>query len=336
MTSSHSTDHSSEISNEVVEQAAEWLVKVSSEQCTVQDQQDFITWQQQNPVRQQAVANMQDMIEQLQQLQHDQHQQTHIVEHAIHEQMTLERKLNSRSSLFIFTVSTMLAALISWKTLPIDHWLANTNNAYQQWSEHTLLDQSQIHVSGHSAYNIKFDKQQRHIELLDGNILVDVAKDASRPFTVETEFAQIKALGTRFIVQHSDNQTILTMLESKVELRSSNQIQIIHSGQQVVIDATGIHTVQPISPAMYELAWQKRNLIVDQMPLNQVLDILQSYQKGKIYYNKDEINQLRVTAILPLDQPKQAYTLLQDSLPVRISQPIPYITRVKINNNDNQ
>ena len=149
MTSSQHTDHPSEIADDVVEQAAEWLVKISSEQCTKQDQQDFIAWQQQSPKHQQAVANMQGMIGQLQQLQQEQHPQTHIVEHAIHEQISLERKLNARSSLFIFTITMLLATLVAWKTLPIDHWMANTNNSYHQWTDHTLFDQSQIHISGH-------------------------------------------------------------------------------------------------------------------------------------------------------------------------------------------
>ncbi|GAA5013522.1 FecR domain-containing protein [Acinetobacter puyangensis] len=319
-------------SEELVEQAAEWLVKLSSDDCTAQDHQAFEQWQQQSPAHQHAVAGMQGMIEQLKQLHQNNQAQTHIVEDAIQEQSQLTQKLNSRSSLFIFMMGCMFAALLSWQMLPVEYWLADQSSRYDQWTDQTLLDQSQIKISGHSAYNIQFNAQQRHIELLDGNILVDIAKDATRPFVVKTEFAQIKALGTRFMVQHSDNQTILTMLESKVEVRSiqGNQRQIIEAGQQVVINKQGIQTIHAISPAMLEQAWQKHSLMVDQMPLPQVLDILKSYNQGKIYYHAHEIKQLRVTAILPLNDIDQAFTLLQDSLPIQVSRPVPYVTRVTL------
>lgn len=317
-------------SDVLVEQAAAWLVKISSGNCSAEQQQEFLKWQQQSPAHQKAVERMQGMISQLQQLQQEHHPQHQIIEQAIHEQDDLNHKLNISSLILIFALSTLLLGLLSWQVFPVNHWLADTSNRYDQWSTQTLMDHSQISISGHTAYNIKYDHDQRTIQLLEGNILVDVAKDASRPFVVKTEFASITALGTRFIVQHYDEQTILTMLESRVAVQphSSSQQYVIEAGQQVVIDSTGIHHPQTISPAMLEQAWQKHSIVIDQMPLDQVLDILQSYQKGKIYYHRDELKALRVTAILPLDQ--NAFTLLQDSLPIEIKQPLPYITQVKL------
>lgn len=314
----------------LIEQAAEWLVKISSEDCSEEDHLAFRKWQQQSPAHQKALTHMQAMIDQLQQLQ-EQQPQSQIVESAISEQHQLHSRLHIQPALFMFTVAGLLAAFLSWQMLPIKHWLADQSNDYDQWSEQQLIDHSQIKISGHSAYNIKFNAQQRNIELINGNILVDVAKDAQRPFVVETTFANIKALGTRFIVQHSNHQTILTMLESRVEVRSKHnqQLQIVEAGEQVLITEQGIQPIQQISIEMMQQAWQKHSIVVDQMPLDQVLDILQSYQKAKIYYDRERIKHFRVTAILPLNHQNEAFTLLQDSLPIQISHPIPYLVYVK-------
>ncbi|AOA57920.1 FecR family protein [Acinetobacter larvae] len=338
------------IADEVIEQAAAWLVEISSDDCDAEQYAAFLRWQDADPSHAQAIRSMQVMIDQLehlQQLQQTQYPTPHIpsavaestdshfaqseiVEHAIQEQQQLEKKFSYRSALSMFCILGILTVLFSWQFLPVNYWLADQRSHYQQWSEQQLLDQSHIKISGESAYNIHFDPTQRRIELLSGNIMVDVAKDPQRPFTVSTTYADIQALGTRFMVQHSAEQSILTMLESKVVVHSkqTGQTQIIQAGQQVMIDGNGIHAIQAISPALYQQAWQQHRLIVDQMPLSQVLDILQSYQQDKIYYRAADLHGLHVTAILPLDDPQQAYTLLQDSLPIQIRQPLPYIRYV--------
>ena len=50
------------------------------------------------------------------------------------------------------------------------------------------------------------------------------------------------------------------------------------------------------------------------MALDQVLDILESYQSSKFIYNHKTLSQYRVNAVLPLDDPDSAMQLLKDQI----------------------
>ncbi|OUY07712.1 FecR family protein [Acinetobacter populi] len=314
--------------DELLQQVAEWLVKMSDEDCSEADRQAFQAWQNQDAQRQKLVEQVQATLQQFTQIQDSTSQPfaTQVIEETLNDDSLNPHVYSSGllRSVMIFLCSGLIIALMAWQMLPMNDWLADRRNGYNQWTVQSLSDQSQINISGKTAYDIDFDQAQRLIKLFKGNILVDVAKDAQRPFVIETQYARITALGTRFIVQHYDHATILMMLESKTKVEYSGTA--IHSpvnveiaaGQQVIIDAQGIHPSRQISPELLENAWQKHMLVIHQMPLDQVLGILQSYQHQRLSYDARQLQHIMVNAALPLDG--GALQLLQDSLPIQVQQ----------------
>ncbi|KAA8734678.1 DUF4880 domain-containing protein [Acinetobacter qingfengensis] len=325
-----SQQHSNEINELLLEQASEWLVILSSDECTENDRQAFKQWQQQSPQHQAAAKRMQTMVDNLTQLTHPQNQilPSKIIRDALDDQT----KFEFEPPHFIIALLALFTITLAWYLLPIQYWMADSKSSYDGWRNEKLTDHSDIRISGHSAYNLHFDQQQRVVELLDGNILVDVAKDAKRPFVVKTKYAAITALGTRFMINQTDGQTILTMLESKVKVETAQQVQLIYAGQQAVIDVSGKISVKNIAPTLMEQAWNKQSLAVEEMPLDQVLGILQSYHRSKLYYDKKQLHSFRVTAVLPLNDQQKSLNLLQDSLPIQINDSIPWV--IYINKKD--
>lgn len=314
-----------QLPEEILEQAALWLVTLADEEATDEDIQTFKQWQQQDIRHVEAVTEMQQTMGLFHRAQQTSH--THIASQIIEQVLTdaqLEEQNKSWSqprNLLLLAGMAILLALLSWQILPTDYWLADSRNDSQDWSEQVLSDQSQIHMSGKTAYNVKYNADQRIIELLQGNILVDVAKDANRPFIVQTRFAKIKALGTRFIIHHSDQRTTLIMLHSATEVAPveiNQHAVIVKAGQQVSIDEHGVSSALPIQPSLLDEAWQQHALVVDKMPLGQVLDILQSYQSRNLHYRAEDLQHIQVSAILPLND--SALTLLQQSLDIRIDK----------------
>ena len=316
--SQQSTDEVPDI--ELMEQVAIWLLKLESEDCTEQDRIDFIHWQQQNPKNVEILKQMQNTFEQFSGLK----KQSKSIPYKVIEQTIQQSKTRSifkSNPIFIVILTTLLTSTFLWQILPTSYWLADTRNNYNQWSEHTLTDHSDIKISGNSAYNILFDKENRIIELLTGNILIDVAKDTNRPFIIKTESAQIRALGTRFIVQHNKQTTVLTMLHSTTEVtvklaNGQSQVQQIHAGEQIIIDEDGLHPKQNISVELTEKAWNEQMLMINLMPLDQLLNILQTYEKQKLKYDAATLHPIEVTATLPLDG--TGLKLLQRSLPITV------------------
>ncbi len=319
--SQHSKHSSVEVSDiELMEQVAMWLLKLESEDCTEQDHIDFIHWQQQNPKHVEMLKQMQTTFDQFSSLK----KQSKSIPYKVIEQAVQQSKTKSifkSNPILIVILTTLLTSALLWQILPTSYWLADTQNHYNQWSEHMLTDHSDIKISGKSAYNILFNKENRVIELLTGNILVDVAKDANRPFIIKTDSVQIRALGTRFIVQHNEQTTVVTMLHSTTEVtvklaNGQSQIQQVHAGEQIIIDQDGLHPKQNISVELTEKAWNEQMLMINLMPLDQVLGILQTYEKQKLKYDAKTLHPIEVTATLPLDG--TGLELLQSSLPITV------------------
>jgi transmembrane sensor len=174
----------------IAEQAAQWVVKLSTGQCSAEDLVALQQWQQQSPAHAEAFGQLQQLIDRLQSLQ----QHNIGSEHPIIQQQVLKKK--SRVAKYASSSFLLLLLAVAIPALPWRAWTADVQNSQQVWQQQHLSDSSVIAISGKTAYNIRYSKQQRLIQLIQGNILVDVAKDAKRPFVVETQNARIQALGT--------------------------------------------------------------------------------------------------------------------------------------------
>ncbi|MBB4845930.1 transmembrane sensor [Paucibacter oligotrophus] len=215
----------------------------------------------------------------------------------------------------------LLLALPSWLALqawPAAWLLADLRTGHGQWSEQRLADGSLLRLNGGSAVSLHFDDQRRVIELAQGELLIDVASDPQRPLLVRTPQGEIRALGTRFVVSRQGAEaTELSMLESRTAVRASGTTseQVVMAGQALRIEAGRSCTLTPIDAAAVEAAWQGRQLVVNERPLAEVLDTLARHRPGLLRYDRAAIEGLRVSAVLPLDQPEQALRLLVTSFP---------------------
>jgi transmembrane sensor len=85
----------------------------------------------------------------------------------------------------------------------------------------TLADGSTVDLNARSQIRIEFSSGERHVELLDGQALFQVAKDKNRPFTVRSGDATVRAVGTEFDVYRKASGTTVTVLEGRVAVYSN-------------------------------------------------------------------------------------------------------------------
>ncbi|MDR7375817.1 ferric-dicitrate binding protein FerR (iron transport regulator) [Rhodoferax ferrireducens] len=169
--------------------------------------------------------------------------------------------------------------------------------------------------------------------LLQGEILVEVAPDAQRPFVVETAQGRIRALGTRFSVESQPDSTLLTMLESSVWVQTAaqtgNEGTAIEAGQRVRIRADGLGPAEAVDVRSVQDAWKFHQLVARDQPLPEVLDALNRHRPGRIVYDRAQLQDIRMLAVLPLDDTDRALQLLTDSLPaLRVRRLTPYLVLV--------
>jgi transmembrane sensor len=85
----------------------------------------------------------------------------------------------------------------------------------------TLSDGSTVDLNARSKLRVEFSKNERRVELLDGQALFQVAKEKNRPFIVASGEATVRAVGTQFDVYRKDSGTTVTVLEGRVAVYST-------------------------------------------------------------------------------------------------------------------
>src|SRR3546814_4407377 len=85
-----------------------------------------------------------------------------------------------------------------------------------------LRDGSAVTLNSNSEIDVDFDEGIRHVRLLRGEALFDVAKDSIRPFVVEADSTRVTAVGTSFTVNRVSGRDVQVLVrEGVVELADS-------------------------------------------------------------------------------------------------------------------
>lgn len=307
----------------VLNEAAEWLVRLEDEP---QRRVEFDAWCGADPRREAAVRSLTDMLQRFGALP------AAPAHAALGAAQVLDGQRRSRRAVGV-ALALALAALV-----PLGLFLRANSPAYlladlrtgtSQWQETRLDDGSQVILDGRSAADLDFDTSQRKVRLIQGDILVEVAHDSRRPFIVETDHGSIRALGTRFIVERRDHATWLTMLESRVEVRTADGATVqVAAGQRLRLDDQGLGQPQRVDSSTFEQSWRNHQLVVWDRPLPEVLNELDRNFTGYLAYDARALANLRVSAVLPLDDPRRALRLLARSFPLEVKSYGPWLLQV--------
>ena len=79
-----------------------------------------------------------------------------------------------------------------------------------------LADGSTVELNSGSRIRIRYSEHERHIDLIQGQALFHVARNAARPFVVQTNSTRVKAVGTAFDVYQATKGTVVTVVEGRV------------------------------------------------------------------------------------------------------------------------
>lgn len=310
----------------ILARAADWLVRLED---APEHRQAFSEWCAQDPRHQAAVDSLQQTLQRLEPLA------AMPAQAALNAARRLAPEHSGRGralTAMALTLGLLLPTTLWLQANPPAYLMADLRTATAEWRETRLADGSRLLLDAQSAVDLEFDAQQRRLRLIQGDILVDVAHDIDRPFIVETSYASIRALGTRFVVEQSDSATWVTMLESRTDIRSTvtGARVTLAAGQRLRLDAQGPSSPQHLDVTPLEQAWQRRQLVVWDRPLPEVLATLSRSQPGYLSYDAQALAAFKVSAVLPQDDPRAALTLLARSFPLNVRHYGPWLTRVTL------
>lgn len=226
--------------------------------------------------------------------------------------------LNRRRALKLLS-SAAVAGGALWLTRDITPWERLTADLATATGERrglALAGGSQLQLNTDSAVDIRFDSQQRLIELRRGEILVSSAPHVT-PLRVRTAHGLLAAQAARFVVRQSKAASRLSVLEGSVALNPANGLskRVVEAGQSFELTHDGIQPVQPMD--MEAGAWADGLIVTRDMRLADFLAEVSRYRHGRLAC-ADGISDLRLSGVFRLDDTDRLLALLPHTLPVQL------------------
>lgn len=209
---------------------------------------------------------------------------------------------------------------LSYRHLPWQIWRADYRTAKGETRVLTLADSSRVLLNTASAISAGISTDARWIRQYAGEIQVETSHSfgyAERPFIVQTEDGQMRALGTRFIVRKYERSTRLSVLQGSVQVTPTHATEsiVVRATEQLQFDSRDIGTVAPLSPQAN--AWVQGVLYADNMQLKDFLLELSRYRDGLLLCDPSA-SSLRVTGVFQLRDTDRILELLAQTLPVHV------------------
>lgn len=152
-----------------------------------------------------------------------------------------------------------------------------------------LQDGSIVHLNTASRVRVRLTDKARELQLIAGEALFAVRRDAHRPFKVHVDDSVIQALGTEFNVHRRAHDTKVSVLEGAVRIsveseeRRSSIPSIATSllaGEEAHIESNGRVHSQRVPDIVNAAAWRERRLVFRADSLSDVVAEFNRYNRS--------------------------------------------------------
>jgi transmembrane sensor len=174
-----------------------------------------------------------------------------------------------------------------------------------------LKDGSSMTLNTASTARVRFTEKLRHVELVDGEAIFDVAVDHARPFVVAAADTNIRAVGTSFNVRRLAGQSVeVTVRQGSVDVHRdgirNGSTRHISANMRAISSAStpGIVTSSvPPDKVSLDLAWREGMLSFEDGPLQQAADQFARYSDKRIVFSDPAIGNETVTGLFAANDP---------------------------------
>lgn len=174
----------------------------------------------------------------------------------------------------------------------------------------TLEDGSRIALNTDTQVEVRFDADQRQIELDRGEAMFEVAHDAGRPFVVIAGDTRVQAIGTVFTVRRTRDDVIVTLIKGKVAVshdrpragRMADTPLMLRPGEKLTEPVEGPRRIEPQSVEA-ATAWRRGQTVFDETPLGSAVSELNRYGGPPIVVDDPRVAALPVSGVFATNAP---------------------------------
>src|ERR1700733_14057751 len=212
-----------------------------------------------------------------------------------------------------------------------------------------LEDGSVVDLNSRSKIVVRYSRQGRNVELVEGQALFRVVKDATRPFIVKVGATLVRAVGTEFDVYAKRDSTIVTVVEGRVAILTDHPIALpipgvpsaavdtphrsnvqfpsiapgkignilVASGEQLTVSPQEIQKDEHPNIAN-ATAWTQRQLVFESASLSDVADEFNRYNDKQLIVDDARLDTFHVSGVFSSTDPASLIRFLRARPELRI------------------
>jgi transmembrane sensor len=205
----------------------------------------------------------------------------------------------------------------------------------------TLPDGSTMELNSRSKVRVSYSNDERALELLEGQALFHVAKDASRPFIVTSDETRVRAVGTQFDVNKKREGTVVTVVEGRVSVQTNvpdarvdpltvemtesmprlPQEQpadiVLAAGDQITVTQSAAQPIMRPDVAR-AIAWTQRQLVFDAATLTEVAEEFNRYNQRQLVVRDLELHDFHISGVFASSDPGALLQFLRERADVQV------------------
>jgi transmembrane sensor len=201
-----------------------------------------------------------------------------------------------------------------------------------------LSDSSLVDLNACSMIRVRFSRNIRTVQLIEGQALFHVAKDTHRPFIVRSDGMTVRAVGTEFDVDRKRTGTVVTVLEGRVAITgsdgegdispSSRPDATLSAGEQLTVTKAatkaptkGPRTLQPrLADVSAATAWTQRRFVFEDTPLADVAEEFNRYSPRQLIIEDPELARRPISGIYSSTNPSSLIGFLSAQPELEVTQ----------------
>jgi transmembrane sensor len=205
----------------------------------------------------------------------------------------------------------------------------------------TLADGSTVELNSRSKMVVRYSRGERRVELVQGQALFRVAKDAARPFIVKTGDTLVRAVGTEFDIYQKRAGTVVTVVEGRVAILTDHALALdpgaraasagvpaesnlafpsvapgqvgnimVAAGEQLMVTPKVIRVAEHPNVAN-ATAWTQRRLVFESASLADVADEFNRYNDRQLVVADPALETFHVSGVFSSTDPASLIRFLR-------------------------
>jgi transmembrane sensor len=178
-----------------------------------------------------------------------------------------------------------------------------------------LADGSSVELDAVSRIQVHFSAHERRVDLLEGQALFRVAKNAQQPFVVVSGGTRVRDVGTQFDINRRPSGTVVTVLEGRVSVTRPDwsipdRISALEPLRPIEVDAgeqvlVAPHMIPRLQPANLTTAtaWTRNELIFDATPLPEAAAEFNRLNTRQLVIEGQQLQSFHISGVFPALDP---------------------------------